>query len=167
MPYIKLYRLKNYLMSEIDTATIISQLLEKYGDGFVKVYKPKEIIEDPARYYLAILIDLPNMKMVPVGCFAIDRTKEPALLKSVVVHKDYRGMGIGKKLVEIATRYGLYERSKVKAYVKKDNKIMQKILEDLGYIKTKEKENCYKYVIDRYTIQKEIMNHLSKIKIPI
>lgn len=97
MPYIKLYRLKNYLMSEIETATIISQLLEKHGDGFVKTYSPKEIIEDTARYYLAILFDLPKMKMVPVGCFAIDRTKEPALLKSVVVHKDYRGMGIGKK----------------------------------------------------------------------
>lgn len=44
---------------------------------------------------------------------------------------------------------------------------MQKILEDIGYIKTKEKEDCYKYVIDRYTIYKEIMSHLPKIKIPI
>jgi len=167
MAYIKLYRLKNHLISEVETAAIISQLLEKHGDGFVKVYKPKEIIEDTARYYLAILFDLPKMKIIPVGCFAIDRTKEPALLKSVVVHKDYRGIGIGKKLIEIATRYGLYERNKVKAYVKKNNKIMQKILENLGYIKKEEKEDCYKYIIDKHIIHREIINHLSKIKIPI
>lgn len=167
MPYIRIFRLSNPLADTMTTATIISKLLEKHGDGFVNTKTPKEIIDDSARYYIAILFDLPNEKAIPIGCFAVNRVKNPAILKSVVVHKQWRGMGIGKKLIEIATRYALSQQPCVTAYVKRNNNIMLYILKKIGYKIVEEKDGCYKLIICRDEMANKIMEHINKVKIPI
>lgn len=149
-------------MEREEVAEIVSKLLEKHGDGFVKKKTAKEIINDTARYYVILLMK-GLMPLEIIGCFAVDRTTVPcAKLKSVVIKKEWRNKGIGTRIISIATQYALTEKPCVVACVKKENNKMKKILEKLGYIVRKTTDNVYVYVKYRNEIDTIITEELNK-----
>lgn len=161
--YILIKRLHEVpLMTREQVAEAVSRLIHEYGDGFVKPLSPEEIIKDRARYYAVVLMEgLIPQKLI--GCFAVDRVAKPcAILKSVVIHKDFRGRGLGKKIVEIATSYALTERVCVVVHVRKDNDIMKHILEKLGYDRADEYNDTFTYMKNRTDFDGEVISTIIK-----
>jgi len=151
-----------------EIAETIARLIEKHGDGFVNKKTPEQIIKDPARYFLVLLIEFDDgaFKFLPLGCFAVNIVKQPcALLKSVVIRREYRGMGLGKKIIEIATKYALSQKPCIEAYVKPNNQRMLHILTKLGYKIAERNKKHIKLVMHKNTLIEEIMKHLQKLKI--
>jgi len=168
--FIKIGRLGEFFppFTREEIAETISKLIEKHGDGFVNKKTPEEIIDDPARYFLVLLIEFDNgvFRYLPIGCFAINIVKHPcAVLKSVVIRKEYRGIGLGKKIIEIATKYGLSQKPCIDAYVKPNNERMLHILTKLGYKITKKNDQHLKLTLHRDMIVAEILEHIQKLKI--
>ena len=97
--FIRIGRLDDFYppLNKKEIAETIARLIEKHGDGFVNKKTPEQIIKDQARYFLVLLIEFDNgvFKFLPIGCFAVNIVKQPcALLKSVVIRREYRGMGL-------------------------------------------------------------------------
>ena len=127
-----------------DVAKEIHQMLKDYGDGFVRVYKPEEIIKSSARYYVLL-----NEENEIVGCFALKLNPFETEIKSVIVKPEYRGRGITQYLIREVLVPRLLEITHcVVAYVRKNNMVMRHILEKLGF-KGRELKKTVKYKICR------------------
>jgi GNAT superfamily N-acetyltransferase len=111
-----------------DVAERISYLLRHHGDGFVNLFEPDQIIDDPRRFYVLTVYDNSSNRYAIVGCIAIRMSSGE--ISSLVVDRRYRRLGIADILLRHVMN--ISERP-VWGFVRKENQGMISLLRNLGF----------------------------------
>jgi len=119
-------------MSLDEVAERISELLRDHGEGLVNVLSAREVIETSARFY--VLVAFNPYRAVEEICGAIAVHVRSGEIRSLVVDRRFRRLGIARMLVEHVLRVlrdsGI---NRAHAYVRRENVASRALLESLGF----------------------------------
>jgi ribosomal protein S18 acetylase RimI-like enzyme len=113
-------------------AEIISYLLFYHGDNMVNPMTPREIIESSERFYVFVVNSQNNNNIQICGAIAVRLSDGE--IKSLVVDRRYRRLGIGRLLILHALNV-LRENHKPRAiaWIRTNNIVNQRLNESLGF----------------------------------
>jgi ribosomal protein S18 acetylase RimI-like enzyme len=111
---------------------IISYLLFNHGDDMVNPMTPREIIESSERFYVFVANNQNNNNIQICGAIAVRLSDGE--IKSLVVDRRYRRLGIGRILILHALNV-LRENHKPRAiaWIRTNNIVNQRLNESLGF----------------------------------
>ena len=130
-------------MSRERVAERISELLRLHGEGFVNTLTPNEVIEAPDRFYVFVAYD--SNRNIEQICGTIAVHVRRGRISSIVVDRRFRGLGIGRRLIEHAIRV-LRDNgvSKIYMWVRRNNERMLRLAENFGFEITRKGERSYR-----------------------
>lgn len=81
----------------------------------------------------------------PIGQIRFDKEEDYWLI-DFLIRKEYRGMGMGKIIVELGVKNF---NGKIKAWVKKENMASCKVFENLGFRKESSDDQTFEYSLSK------------------
>lgn len=131
-------------MSKLSIVKRIHYLQKIHGENMVNVMNIKDIMKMLNKFYMFCVNDECKNKTNILGVICVDY--EDSVLRSLVVDRRYRKLGIGSILIQ----YGIKRLNGYgRIYIRKNNEYSQKIIEKMGFIRTREYPNSYEYVYRR------------------
>jgi ribosomal protein S18 acetylase RimI-like enzyme len=129
-------------MSVGDVSNEISRLLTNHGDGMVNVLSAREVVETGARFYVFVAFN-PHRSVEQI-CGAVAVHVRDCEIRSLVVDRRFRRLGIGRMLVEHAIRVLEQEgRPKAFTYVRSNNDASRNLFSSLGFKVREETDRSY------------------------